>query len=95
LPVKPFASASFIHLEPGKNWFWQDWEHAGWFLDQIELRGTSATVIEGGENGLTNVTVQTDGVNVGVNVLSTRFAADTMPHSFRLILDGFSMQDES
>jgi hypothetical protein len=83
------------HLEPGRNWFWQDWEHAGWFLDQIELRGTSASVIEGGENGLANVTVQTDGVNVGVNVLSTRFAADTMPHSFRLILDGVSMQDES
>ncbi len=60
-------------------------------LSAVNVNGD---ISEGGENGLSNLTVQTDGVNAGTNVLSTRFVADTMPHSFRLILDGFSMQDE-
>jgi hypothetical protein len=42
------------------------------------------TVFEGGENGLSNVTVQTDGVNAGANVLSTPGLCQTQ-HRIRFV----------
>lgn len=45
------------------------------------------TVYEAGENGLVNVRVQSTGANAGINVISSRFSAETATHSFRLIHD--------
>jgi hypothetical protein len=41
LPLPPRSRA--------ENWFWQDWEHAGWFFDQIEV--TNITIGGGASTG--------------------------------------------
>ncbi len=48
---------------------------------------TPTTYFEGAENGFTNITAQSSGVNGGTNILNTRWAADPSPHSFRFLHD--------
>ncbi len=53
--------------------------------------GKAANILEGAENGLTNVSTQ---LPAGFNVLNSRFSADAASHSFRFLHLGFTPSNQ-